>query len=240
MSEPPPASAPVPASSSSSTVLPQGAKSLLPFDILRVGIHILRGWKWIILAGLLGGSGAFFVGWKEFTTKYTVQVQMVRQETQNNFQASRMGESFQPRQFNAATVSAMMKSSPLMEKTGASVKPTVPVEDLQQDLLIKPEKNTDLITVAWTESISKEHAVQTVNAYVENVVEMTKRLQAEEARDRARAAVSRVSSGGRTAMMFILVRRRTSLAPPRPGTATGMAWMTKPISCRNTRKPAKP
>jgi hypothetical protein len=73
-------------------VLPQGAKSLLPFDILRVGIHILRGWKWIILAGLLGGSGAFFVGWKEFTTKYTVQVQMVRQETQNNFQASRMGE----------------------------------------------------------------------------------------------------------------------------------------------------
>jgi len=77
----------------------------------------------------------------------------------------------------------MMKSSPLMEKTGASVKPTIPVEDLQQDLLIKPEKNTDLITVAWTESISKEHAVQTVNAYVENVVEMTKRLQAEEARD---------------------------------------------------------
>ncbi|MCF7732341.1 MAG: polysaccharide biosynthesis/export family protein [Akkermansiaceae bacterium] len=158
-------------------------KSLLPFDILRVGMHVLRGWPWVALAAGLGGAAAFGFGWKRFTTKYTTQVQIVRRETQNNFQASQLGESFRPRQFNAATVSAMMQSGPLMEKTGASLKPPMSAADFQRQVIIRPEKNTDLISVAWTTVRSAAYAADAINKYAEQVVDLTRQLQAEEAKE---------------------------------------------------------
>lgn len=163
--------------------VPASGKSLLPFDILRVGLHVVRGWKWILLAALIGGGAALVFGWVTFTTKYTAQVQLVRREVQNNFQASELGESFRPRQFNVATVSSMMRSGALMEKTGAALKPPVSAAVLDRGIVIRPEKNTDLITVAWTTDTSAARAVEAVNKYAENVVELTRELQAEEAKE---------------------------------------------------------
>ncbi|MDB6071732.1 MAG: Protein involved in polysaccharide export, contains domain of the beta-grasp fold, partial [Verrucomicrobiales bacterium] len=174
---------PGPSADSGGTPAPEAAKSLLPFDILRVILHTVRGWKWMTLAALVGGGGAAALGAFTLTTKYTSQVQLVRQEVQNNFQASEIGESFRPRQFNAATVSAMMRAGPLMEKTGAALKPPLSPMLLQEGIVIRPEKNTDLITIAWTEKISAAHAVETINLYAANVVALTKDLQANEARE---------------------------------------------------------
>ncbi len=179
-SPPPPGEAAAP---SGEGIAPVPAKSLLPFDILRVGMHVLKGWKWILLASLIGGGAALAFGWTAFTTKYTAQVQLVRREVQNNFQASEVGESFRPRQFNAATISSMMRSGSLMEKTAVSVKPQVSPTDLERNIVIRPEKNTDLITVAWTTATSAESAVNTINKYAENVVDLTRELQAEEAKE---------------------------------------------------------
>ncbi len=159
------------------------AKSLLPFDVLRVVTHVVKGWKIAILAAALGAGGAGAFGWTRFTTKYTAQVQIVRREAQNNLQASEVGESFRPRQFNAATVSSMMRSASLMEKTGASLKPPVSSSAMQQAIIIRPEKNTDLITVAYTTATSAKSAVEALNRFGENVVEMTRDLQAQEARE---------------------------------------------------------
>lgn len=171
------------AASSASGRGPVVAKTLLPFDILRVGLHVLSGWHWIALAAVLGGVAAFGFGWKRFTTKYTTQVQLIRRETQNNFQASEIGESFRPRQFNAATVSAMMLAGPLMEKTGASLSPPMSAAAFQRDVIIRPEKNTDLITVAWTTERSAGYAADAINKYAEQVVDLTRQLQAEEAKE---------------------------------------------------------
>ena len=159
------------------------AKSLLPFDLLRVGLHVVRGWYWIGLAGVLGGAAAFGFGWQRFTTKYTTQVQLIRRETQNNFQASELGESFRPRQFNAATISAMMQAGMLMEKTGASMNPPMSASAFQRNIVIRPEKSTDLITVAWTTERSAAYAADAINKYAEQVVDLTRQLQAEEARE---------------------------------------------------------
>lgn len=158
-------------------------KSLLPFDILRVAIHVAKGWPWILLAALLGAAAAFSLGHWRFTTKYTTQVQLVRREMTTTFQASQLGESFRPRQFNAATVSAMMHSGPLMEKTASSLSPKISAADFQQEIVIRPEKNTDLITVAWTTSVSAAFAAQGLNKYAENVVALTSELQAQEAKE---------------------------------------------------------
>ncbi len=158
-------------------------KSLLPFDILRVAIHVARGWPWILLAALLGAAAAFSLGHWRFTTKYTAQVQLVRREMTTTFQASELGESFRPRQFNAATVSAMMHSGPLMEKTASSLSPKISAAAFQQEIVIRPEKNTDLITVAWTTDVSPAFAAQGLNKYAENVAALTSELQAQEAKE---------------------------------------------------------
>lgn len=162
---------------------PAPVKSLLPFDILRVAIHVAKGWPWILLAALLGAAAAFALGHWRFTTKYTAQVQLVRREMTTTFQASELGESFRPRQFNAATVSAMMHSGPLMEKTAASLSPKISASAFQQEIVIRPEKNTDLISVAWTTDVSPAFAAQGLNKYAENVASLTSDLQAQEAKE---------------------------------------------------------
>ena len=160
---------------------PARVKTLLPFDPLRVGLQVVRGWKGMLLAGVLGGSAAFAYGWKTFRTHFTAQVQLVRRETQNTFQASQMGESFRPRQFNSATVSSMMRSGALMERTGSGLAPPLSATTLQRRIQIRPEKNTDLITVVYDSDDSAAAAAAAVNQYAENVVALTRDMQAEEA-----------------------------------------------------------
>lgn len=158
-------------------------KSLLPFDVLRVGSAVVKAWKWVLLAALAGGSGLFALGARKFETKYTAQVQVVRREMANTIQATEIGESFKPRQFNAATISAMMRAGSLMEKTGRSLTPPVSASTISQGIVIRPEKNTDLITVAYTSSHSPAATAAAINAYAENVVELTREMQAQEARE---------------------------------------------------------
>lgn len=158
-------------------------KSLLPFDILRVGAAVVSAWKWILLSAVAGGTGAWMLGARKIETKYTAQVQLVRREMTNTIQASEIGESFKPRQFNAATISAMMRAGSLMDKTGRSLQPPVGAAALSQRIVIRPEKNTDLITVAYTSADSPAAAAAALNAYAENVVELTREMQAQEARE---------------------------------------------------------
>lgn len=100
-----------------------------------------------------------------------------------SFQASALGESFRPRQFNAATVSTLMNSGPLMEKTAASLTPKITPEAFQQEIVVRPEKNTDLISVTWSTDVSPAFAAQGLNKYAENVAALTSELQAQESKE---------------------------------------------------------
>ncbi len=161
----------------------QDLKHLFPFDVLRVGLAVFRGWPWLIMAGIFAGSGAGMLVLKNFEPQHTSQVQIVRREAPNTFQATELGESFRPREFNSATISAMMRSEALLEKTGLAFQPVIPPKQLQRALTIRREKNTDLISIALTTETSPQQAADLVNQYARNVVEMTSQLQAEEAKE---------------------------------------------------------
>lgn len=177
------APSPLPRPPADPTAPTHPVKSVLPFDILRVAIHVANGWPAILLAALLGAAAALSLGSWHFTTKYTAQVQLVRREMTPSFQASALGESFRPRQFNAATVSTLMNSGPLMEKTAASLTPKITPEAFQQEIVVRPEKNTDLISVTWSTDVSPAFAAQGLNKYAENVAALTSELQAQESKE---------------------------------------------------------
>lgn len=164
-------------------VKPERFKSVIPFDPVRIILHVAKGWFWILLAGTLGGAAAFQFADQKLDSKYTAQVQVVRREAQSALQATEMGESFQPREFNAATISAMMRSGDLLERVGSGLDPAMSIKEMQEALVIRPEKNTDLISVAFTSNVSASVAAQAINNYAGEVVELTRELQGQEARE---------------------------------------------------------
>ena len=114
------------------------ARVMLPFDVLRVGAAVVQGWKRVLLAAVCGAAAAGGLGWRTFETKYTAQVQIVRREMTNTNQASESGESFKPRQFNAATITAMMRAGSLMEKTARGLQPAESGSAFGPRVIIRP------------------------------------------------------------------------------------------------------
>lgn len=169
-------------------------KALLPFDILRVALGILSGSLWTILAGAIAGAAAFAAVWWKFEPQHTAQVQIVRREAPNTFQATELGESYQPQEFNSATISAMMRSDYLLEKSGQAFDPPIGFQELQRALTIRREKNTDLISIAFTMQTAPEEVADLVNVYARNVVEMTRELQTEEAKELLAFAAQQTTS----------------------------------------------
>lgn len=179
---PPPAAASAPDSSGAAAPAAK-VKSLLPFDLLRVGLKLAEGWRGVIAIAIIGGAAAGGAGWLTLRNKYTVQVQLVRREVPNTFQASEIGESFRPRQFTSATVMTLMMASSILEKTGAELKPPVDGSTLQRRIELRPDKNTELITVAYTSADSPQRAADELNHYAGNVVKLLEDLQAQEAQE---------------------------------------------------------
>lgn len=174
-------------------------KSLLPFDLLRVGLKLAEGWRGLIFIGVLGGVAGGGAGWLLLRNKYTVQVQLVRREMPNTFQASEIGESFRPRQFTSPTVMTLMLASSMLEKTGAELQPPVDGLTLQRRIELLPDKNTELITVAYTTQDSPQRAADELNHYAGNVVKLLEDLQAQEARELL-AFLSEQATGTQTAL----------------------------------------
>lgn len=159
---------------------PGGILATLPFDPIRLLSAILRGrWKILTAAVCLSLIGAS-VGSFKFDTYYTATVQIIRREMPNSFRASDMGESFKPRQFSVGTVTAVMRSPGLLAKVGAQAKPRVSGSMLGASLVITPEKNTDLITISLKTRASAAATADLLNLYANQVVELTKGLQAQE------------------------------------------------------------
>jgi protein involved in polysaccharide export with SLBB domain/capsular polysaccharide biosynthesis protein len=153
----------------------------IPFDPLRLVTALLSGWwKLLLSAGLLAGAAGAF-GFKKFETNYTATVQLMRRELPNTFRASDVGESFKPRQFSVGTITAMMRSPGLLSKVSAKSQPKVSIGEIAGNLVVTPEKNTDLITVTLKGRSSPRVVADLINLYAEEVVLLTKTLQSQEA-----------------------------------------------------------
>lgn len=158
-----------------------GLASFIPFDPLRWILALRRRAWWLVLGiGLLAVPVGLLGSWR-LQTSYTAPIQLIRRELPNSFRASELGEAFKPRQFSIATVVAMMRSPSLLAKVGNQASPKLSPNALLDALIITPERNTDLINVSIRHSISPAAAAELVNAYAQEVVELTRTLQQQEA-----------------------------------------------------------
>jgi protein involved in polysaccharide export with SLBB domain/capsular polysaccharide biosynthesis protein len=153
----------------------------LPFDPLRLLVAAVRSWPWATAAGIGAGVLAAFLGLWRFDTHHTASIQLIRRELPNSFRATEQGDAFRPRQFSVATITALMRSPGFLKQVAARATPRLTGRALAGALTITPERNTDLISVAVQGLASAEATATLANQYAEEVVELTKTLQSQEA-----------------------------------------------------------
>lgn len=154
----------------------------IPFDPWRMVHALVRYLPIVLIAAILGGGAGGAFGWKKFKDSYQSTAQLMRQELPNTFRSSEVGEAFKPRQINSATLISLMKSLPLLERVSAQlVQPKVSPRTLLGGLTITPERNTDLIRVQYKTETSVTNAVDVLNVFGREVVNLTKDLASQEA-----------------------------------------------------------
>ena len=153
----------------------------LPFDLVRLAAAVLRDWKWLPLAGLVLAVPVLLLGIIKFHTGYSVTVQLIRTEVTTTIRASQLGDPFKPRQVTVGTVVSIMQSPKLLEKVGNAAHPPVSGGALLGGLTIKPERDTDLISVTLKGSGSAAVTANLINDYCREVVALTSQMQSDEA-----------------------------------------------------------
>jgi len=153
----------------------------LPFDLVRLAAAVVRHWIWLPLAGVALAVPVLILGILKFHTGYSVTVQLIRAEVTTTIRASQFGDAFKPRQVTVGTVVSIMQSPKLLEKVGTAAHPPLSGGGLLGRLTIKPERDTDLITVTLKGSGSAPATADLVNAYCHEVVALTSQMQSDEA-----------------------------------------------------------
>ena len=157
----------------------------MPLDPLRLVAAILRRAWMIAVGGAILGLLAGVVGYKKFTASYKVSAQFIRQESSATFRASELGEPFKPRQMTVQTLVSLLKSPVVMQPVSAeaqsSVDPKLTARAIVGNLTVTPERNTDLITVAFVSGRSAAAAVKVINIFGNTVVKIIKDMQTQEA-----------------------------------------------------------
>ena len=153
----------------------------LPFDLLRLISALLRNWYWMLISGGILSVLMFAVGYFKFETGYWVTVQLIRRESTTPIRASLLGDAFKPRQVSVQTIVDVMQSPKLLDRVGSLANPPMTGAALNRALTIKPEKETDLITVTVKDKLGIQATADLANLYSREVVAMTAQMQSEEA-----------------------------------------------------------
>jgi capsular polysaccharide biosynthesis protein len=189
-----------PAAAAAATPVAAGATeggSGLPFDLLRLIAALLRNWHWLLTSGGILAVLVFVVGLFKFETGYWVTVQLIRREATTTIRASLLGDAFKPRQVTVQTIVNVMQSPKLLDRVGSLATPPMSGGALASALTIKPEKDTDLISVTLKSKNGIQGTADLVNLYTREVVAMTAQMQSDEAAELdkfLRDQISRIDS----------------------------------------------
>jgi capsular polysaccharide biosynthesis protein len=153
----------------------------LPFDPVRLLAALLRNWVWLLLAGVVLGAGLLTLGHYKLETSYTVETELIRREATTTIRASLQGDSFKPRQVTVQTIVTVMQSPKLLDRVGSLATPPISGSAFARMLTIKPEKETDLISVSLKTKLGPQATADLVNLYAHEVVAMTAQMQSDEA-----------------------------------------------------------
>jgi protein involved in polysaccharide export with SLBB domain/capsular polysaccharide biosynthesis protein len=159
------------------------AKQGLPFDAARLAAAALRRWKLPLKAGAGLMLALALWGYWKIETGYKVVLQLIRREVSTTIRASQLGDPFKPRQVTAATIVSVMGSPDLLDRVGALARPPMTGTRLFKSLDIKPERDSDVITITLKTTGPAKTAADFANRYAEEVVAVTAKMQADEARE---------------------------------------------------------
>ena len=190
-----------------------GGKGGLPFDPLRLAMSVLRKWIFLPLAGVALALPVLVLGIFKFQTSYPVTVQLIRSEVSTTIRASQLGDAFKPRQVTVGTVVSVMQSPKLLEKVGAQAHPPMSGSALLSRLVIKPERDTDLINVTLNGTSNAKVTAELVNSYANEVVALTSQMQSDEAAELdkfLRDQITRADAGLEVVNRELLEFSRTS------------------------------
>jgi len=158
-----------------------GGGFTLPFDPLRV-LDALYQRRWLLLiAGLITGGLLTAVGWTRFETHYTAVAQIIQQAPDTALRQSESGDPYRPHQLTIPTLTALMRSSALLEKTSQSLDGKISEGTLKAGLIITPERNTDIVRISIGSDHSADTAVSMLKAYIEEVLTLTRDIQQRDA-----------------------------------------------------------
>ncbi len=166
----------------------------LPFDPLRIIDALYRRAWLMLLAGLVVAGLVGYVGRKHFQTHHTAVAQIIKQAPAAAFRQSESGDPYQPHELAIPTLTALMRSAALMEKTSQRLGGKFSESLLKSGLVITPERNTDIIRVAMNSDEDAETAVAMLKAYVEEVLFLTRDIQQHDASEMNRFLTSQTAS----------------------------------------------
>ena len=160
----------------------KGEGFMLPFDPWRAADALWKS-RWLaLLCGSLFAIGLFFAARKLVEPHYIATAQLVRQGIPDTFRASQTGETYKPNEIPIPVLtSSIIRSRSLMERVGKLTTPEMDPRTILSGMDVVTDRKTEVIRASFTSAISPARAVAIVNNFADEVVKLTKELQAEDA-----------------------------------------------------------
>ena len=140
----------------------------LPFDPLRILGGLIVRWYWMVVPGILFAGIGIVIGL--WTVPYQVSIQLLRQSMPVLSTSGNAGESLKPRELSSATLLGLLKSVELLRNVSVSkeqrIDPPVSYEELEKGIEVRPERNSDVVTVRIAVKGSPKRVVDTANLYL--------------------------------------------------------------------------
>ena len=135
---------------------------------------LARRWHWPILGGIVGTGLFFLLAWFYIQPKYTAVASLLRYETPGT------SEFLKTAPLTSQTFAELLTSPDLIRRVGASVAPSIAMDDLSKRVKVDPEEESDVVKVYLSASTPQE-AVKLANLYANEATNYTSQLQAKQA-----------------------------------------------------------
>lgn len=149
----------------------------LPFDPFRLVDVLVRRWLLMVLAGGVCAVLLATVGLMKFETLHSAKAQIIKQTISAPFRQTESGETFQPRDLSITTFSSLMHSGAVAEAAARRLGNRFSERYLRSGLVIAAERNTDILNINMTSDHSPEATLEMLDAYVQEVIQLSKDLQ---------------------------------------------------------------
>lgn len=154
----------------------------LPFDPLRLLYGIRERWYWFLLLPVILMVVGYLFGTTLAENRYSVSLQLIKNELPTSLQMSQSGQSFHPRELSDDTLLATTYSTEVLRRTAERMQPPRSPAAVKGMVEITKQRNTALFYLTAHSRVSAADAVATVSIWAEEVVRFTDNLQREEAR----------------------------------------------------------